>query len=204
MSPKPNEYLNSFLQIVKGERVAFESRAAAQRSHDLEPYLSLLPPLRILDLANGRLQPQYLLLTAEGHQVYGLDLVNHPPKALIDHVYQLARRIYKYHIPNKKWLKEDKLVCGDVGYLPFTNDSFDLVTSMAAFEHFLDVPRVVSELRRVIRPRGLGWIAIHPFTCPSGGHNITSTELPLVRIPPGVDALGLSAPAKASFQRSIE
>ena len=189
MSPTLKDYYISFSQLVTGERVAYETRAAAQRSQDIEPYLPLTTRLRILDLANGRLQPQYRLLKAAGHQVYGIDLVNHPPLTTLDHAYRLARWLYTFHIPkNHKESKPDRLVCGDVGYLPYPHEAFDLVTSIAAFEHFHDVPRVVDELKRVLRPGGFGWIGIHPFTCPSGGHNVTAAQLPIQKMPPGVDA----------------
>lgn len=46
------------------------------------------------------------------------------------------------------------LVGGNVGVLPFANSSFDLAISNAAFEHFLDVPAVLADLQRVLRPGG--------------------------------------------------
>jgi hypothetical protein len=101
MSPKFKDYYISFSQLLTGERVAFESRAAAQRSQDIEPYLPQSSPLRVLDLANGRLQPQYLLLKAAGHQVFGIDLVNHPPFTSLDHAYRLARWLYTSSIFRK-------------------------------------------------------------------------------------------------------
>ena len=79
-------------------------------------------------------------------------------------------------------------MCGDVARLPFKNESFDLITSVAAFEHFLDVPAVISEMERVLRPRGVAWVLIHLFSCPSGGHNVTFTQFPLRKLPRGVDA----------------
>jgi hypothetical protein len=39
----------------------------------------------------------------------------------------------------------------------------------------------------VLRPSGLLWVAIHLFTCPSGGHNLSFTEYPLRTMPPGVE-----------------
>ena len=80
------------------------------------------------------------------------------------------------------------LVCGNVTALPFGDESFDLVTSVAAFEHFLDVPRVIDELHRVVRSGGLVWACIHLFASPSGGHNVTLTEVPLRTLPRGIDA----------------
>jgi ubiquinone/menaquinone biosynthesis C-methylase UbiE len=75
-----------------------------------------------------------------------------------------------------------------VGNLPFPDNTFDLVTSVAAFEHFLEVPTVVAELERVLRPGGVVYARIHLFTCPSGGHNVRITEIPLRKLPRGVDA----------------
>jgi ubiquinone/menaquinone biosynthesis C-methylase UbiE len=79
------------------------------------------------------------------------------------------------------------LLCGDVNRLPFSNSVFDLVTSVAAFEHFLNVPAVVSEVARVLKPGGLVYARIHLFTCPSGGHNVRITEIPLLRLPMSVE-----------------
>jgi ubiquinone/menaquinone biosynthesis C-methylase UbiE len=81
----------------------------------------------------------------------------------------------------------DTLIQGDVHRLPFAPASFDLVTSVAAFEHFSDPRRVIAELGRVIRPGGMVWTSIHLFTSLSGGHNLSKTEIPLRRMPRGVE-----------------
>jgi SAM-dependent methyltransferase len=142
----------------------------------------------VLDLANGRLRPQYMLLKAAGHQVYGLDLANGAQSGWIDWAYRLARWLYarKLGLPMET-AAQQTLVCGDAGHLPFPDHSFDLVTSVAAFEHFLDVPAVVRELARVVRPGGLVWVRIHLFTSPSGGHNTRFTEIPLRTLPAGAE-----------------
>jgi ubiquinone/menaquinone biosynthesis C-methylase UbiE len=74
-----------------------------------------------------------------------------------------------------------------VSALPFPDKSFDLVTSVAAFEHFLDVPRVLEETHRVVTPGGLIWVLVHLFSSPSGGHNVRLSQVPLRKIPRGVD-----------------
>jgi hypothetical protein len=61
------------------------------------------------------------------------------------------------------------------------------VTSIAAFEHFLDVSAVIAELQRVLKPKGVAYVRIHPFTCPSGGHNVRITQIPLRSLPRSVD-----------------
>lgn len=83
---------------------------------------------------------------------------------------------------------DDTLICGDVSILPFRNMAFDVVTSVAAFEHFLDVPRVVREIHRVLRPGGFAWILVHLFSSLSGGHNVGLSQVPLRRLPHGVAA----------------
>jgi SAM-dependent methyltransferase len=187
MSPSLKDYLTSFNQLLKGERTRQESRIASKRHKDISKYLDLNSSLKILDLGNGRLRPQYYLLDASGHHVVGIDLVNGSYIRWDDRAYLLARWMFTRYIPNHSSLSSPpKLVCGDVAYLPFVDDYFDLITSVAAFEHFLDVPMVVSELQRVLRPGGIAWIGIHLFTSPSGGHNLSFTEIPLRTIPPGI------------------
>jgi SAM-dependent methyltransferase len=57
-------------------------------------------------------------------------------------------------------------------HLPLPDASIDLVVSHEVFEHVADVPAVLSELARVLRPDGRIYIYIHSFTSLSGGHHI--------------------------------
>ena len=189
MNAPLNEYLSYGRQLFGGFRVRTERDIARQRQLDTAPYLDQAHPLTILDLANGRLRPQYLLLKAAGHSVYGVDLLNRPTRDRGDYAYAVARRIFAWKLgvrPERR--SEQTLACASANQLAFHADSFDLVTSVAAFEHFLNVPQVVAELARVVRPGGLVWAAIHPFTALSGGHNVTLNEIPLRSMPPGADA----------------
>jgi SAM-dependent methyltransferase len=166
-----------------------EQNGSAIRARDLAPYLDLRQPQTILDVANGRLRPQYTILRRAGHRIYGIDYVNRPRHSGVDLAYGAARRIYNWRLGVRPIGDHPPtLICGDVGKLPFPSAFFDLVTSIAAFEHFLDVPAVVGELWRVLRPGGMAWIWIHIFTSPSGGHNLSFTEYPIQTLPPGVDA----------------
>ena len=188
MNPYLGEYPRYLWQLLSGFRARHEITLAQFRERDLSSYAEDGRRLRVLDLANGRLRPQYALLKARGHDVYGIDLVNRPRSSGSDIAYQAARRLYtwKLGLPNGV-VAPDLLVCGDVGELPFPSARFDLVTSIAAFEHFLDVPRVVAEIERILRPGGLVWVCIHLFSSPSGGHNVSFTEIPLRHLPTGVD-----------------
>jgi SAM-dependent methyltransferase len=189
MTPSLKDYAVSVWQLLAGQRTAAERHLAAERDRDVAPYLDVTGPLAVLDLANGRLRPQYALLAAAGHAVQGIDLCNRPGHGLSDLGYAAARGLYNLHIPRPAAHNPRAgLVCGNVASLPYFDNTFDLVTSIAAFEHFLDVPAALAELRRVLRPGGVAWIRIHPFTSLSGGHNVSLTEIPLAHLPPGVDA----------------
>ncbi len=175
--------------LLDGSRVEMETKAALQREVDLSLLLDFSQSLRVLDLANGNLAPQYTLLQAAGHEVYGIDLVNLAGSSWQDSAYRIAQWLYARHVPGKKgWRTPSSLVCGDVSRLPFPDGYFDLITSMSAFEHFLDVPSVVAEMVRILRPGGFAWVRIHPFSSLSGGHNLSLTEIPLRHLPPGVTA----------------
>lgn len=188
MGPSIHEYPVYLLQLLTGFRSKHEGMYASLRNQDTADTLGE-KSLQVLDLGNGRLRPQYALLKMAGHRVCGIDLTNRPSVSAMDFFYKLARRIYcwKSDVP-KEAISKGTLVCGDVATLPFRPRSFDLVTSIAAFEHFLDVPAVIGELARVVRLGGLVWVCVHPFTCPSGGHNVSFTQIPLRKIRRGTDA----------------
>jgi SAM-dependent methyltransferase len=188
MSPTINDYFISLKRLLNGHITRKESRAAQRRDSDVIDFINLKSSLKVLDLANGRLRPQYYLLKAAGHEVTGIDLINGSGSGWVDLGYRLARWLYKRQIPGYNKSKQpDSLVCGDVSRLPFASDYFDLVTSVAAFEHFLDVPAVVSEVKRVLRHDGIAWVGIHLFTSPSGGHTVGFTEIPMRSIPDGIE-----------------
>jgi SAM-dependent methyltransferase len=187
MPTDPLDYPRYFWHLLNGFRVRHEQSLAAFRADDVQPFLDLRQPRVILDLANGRLRPQYTLLRAAGHRVYGIDLINQPRRELTDASYVVARRLFAWRQGIRSQIANGPLVNGTVNELPFASNTFELITSIAAFEHFLDVPKVVTEMERVIRPGGIVWICIHLFTTLSGGHNVSLTQIPLQRVPRDVE-----------------
>ena len=180
------DYTRFGWQLVSGWRTKHERWIASLRESDLSILLNGRP-LEILDLANGQLQPQYKILLGQGHHVFGIDVVNRPNNDWRHRLYKVARRLYSRGLQPTYLTRQDALVCGDVSNLPFCEGRFDLVTSVAAFEHFLDVPSVLKEVHRVLRPGGFIWTLVHLFSSPSGGHNVNLSEVPLRNIPRGID-----------------
>ena len=160
---------------------------AKLRSDDTSDYLAHVKIPTILDLGNGRLRPQFTILKQAGHCVYGIDLANQPTNSIKSSLYVVARYLYNSKLSLHDATGKGGLLSGDVARLPLKREKFDLITSIAAFEHFLDVPAVISEMERVLKPRGVVWVLIHLFSCPSGGHNVTFTQFPLKKIPHSID-----------------
>lgn len=175
-------------QLISGFRYKHEQEISYLRERDILPLINFKSSLDILDLANGQLRPQITLLKQQNHNVYGIDLVNHPKISNNNNGYQIARWIFNSQVQiSKKQLSKIILLCGDAGKLPFANGSFDVITSVAAFEHFLEIPFVLEEASRVLRKGGIIWVLIHLFSSLSGGHNIKLMEIPLQTIPKGID-----------------
>ena len=186
MSAYFTDYPRYAWQLFSGFRANHEQYLAALRERDLGAWVDIGGSLDILDLANGRLRPQYALLKRNGYNVYGVDFANRPTMRWENWAYRAARWAYRKKLA-APMSADTTLICGDVGVLPFPEARFDAVTSIAAFEHFLDVPSVVAELHRVLRPGGVAWLCIHLFTAPSGGHNLSFAQLPLHSLPAGVE-----------------
>jgi len=78
------DYWITLWQLFTGERTKNERVVARKRCKDIEEHIAFSHLWRILDLANGRLRPQYYLLKADGHQVFGIDYVNTPQPILTE------------------------------------------------------------------------------------------------------------------------
>jgi SAM-dependent methyltransferase len=184
---KLKDYTHFGWQLITGSRMKHERWIANLRHTDISPYLKGKDPLAVLDLANGQLRPQYRILRAQGDRVYGIDMVNHSKGSWQDYAYTIARWLYGRELRSTYSICDDTLICGDVAILPFRDESFDLVTSVAAFEHFLELSEVLKEIHRTVRPGGLVWVLVHLFSSPSGGHNVSLSQVPLRTIPSGVE-----------------
>jgi hypothetical protein len=165
-------------QMFGGFRVRHEKEIFNTRESDIKGLFNS-QKLKVLDLANGWLRPQFSLMSNAGHDVTGVDFVN-APQGVKGLLHAFCRKLFRLQAGIGKIENENqKLLVARVEDLP---------SSVAAFEHFLEMPRVISELKRVCKPGGIVWTRIHLFTGLSGGHNVSLTQIPITKLPCGVDA----------------
>jgi ubiquinone/menaquinone biosynthesis C-methylase UbiE len=108
---------------------------------------NLPPGTRILDVGTGPgTIPIELAAAAPQVTIDGLDL----SPQMIGHATAAARAAGCYD--------RVTFVAADAGDMPFPDDSFDLIVSSMSQHHWSDVPAVVREIRRVLRPGGHAWI----------------------------------------------
>jgi len=181
------DYFRFLIDLISCRRQTAEFQMAERRWSDCKPYLAdLSGPLTILDVGSGKLRPQYTILRRQGHRVIGVDFANKAGLSVESILYIFARFLYNLGCPQKASQRfADELIAADVGDLPIPDGTFDLVTSVAAFEHFLEPAKVIAELKRVTKPGAVLWIAIHPFPSLSGGHNVSCRMGTLDSLPRG-------------------
>jgi SAM-dependent methyltransferase len=148
----------------------------------------------ILEIGCGQWRGNVALFSALGHQVIGID-PELPPLNAREYA-EIARQHGAQRVL-KTWLTEKclrprflarlekllgqslrgpapKLLRIGGESIPLPDNSVDAVISNNVFEHIADVAAVTKEIRRVLRPGGIVYLNIHPFTAFSGGHHLAT------------------------------
>ena len=114
MSTTNTDYLRYAWQMVNGFRTNGEKRIYAEREQDIVPYVDTSSALRVLDLGNGYLRPQYTLLKKAGYRVFGIDL-DQSTRMELDQCCLCCRSLALQVEARSTSLGVDQtLICGDV------------------------------------------------------------------------------------------
>lgn len=133
-------------------RLAFE-RAAA--TYDEAAALQSEVGDRMLErLDLVRLQPTRVLDLGAGTGEFSKALLKRYRKANVVAL-DIALNMLRHTQNRGGWLRKPACVCGDGEYLPFANDSFELIFSNLMLQWCMDLEPVFTELRRVLAPGGL-------------------------------------------------
>lgn len=65
----------------------------------------------------------------------------------------------------RRRLREDSIVEGSCGKIPFSSDVFDAVTALDVLEHIADDKQAAAELVRVLKPKGAIVITVPAMMC---------------------------------------
>lgn len=101
---------------------------------------------RVLEIGYG-MGTDHLALTRKGARAVGVDLT--PRSAAVTrHRFQL------YGL-------DAKVMVADAERLPFADATFDVVYSFGVVHHSPDTPKIIREVRRVLKPGGTCWISVY-------------------------------------------
>ena len=135
-------------------------RQSAVMGHDMTQAIveaaHVQPGMRVLDIACGTGEPAISLaaLLAGDGEVVGVDISPEPLKIAEERATQrgLSNAIFQQ---------------ADAHALPFPDNSFDCITSRLGIMFFADLPRALSEMRRVLKPEGRAILLVWgPFEQP--------------------------------------
>jgi demethylmenaquinone methyltransferase/2-methoxy-6-polyprenyl-1,4-benzoquinol methylase len=138
------EMSSHYEDVVDGELSFFWGWSYQSFLEELVKHTTVKPNQKVLDIATGTSVIPRKLLEQDipGIQITGLDITESMLR-------QGKRKILAAS-------KQDliRLVCGDAMALPCADHSFDVVVSGLA-SHHMDIPLMLTEMKRVLKPGGL-------------------------------------------------
>jgi SAM-dependent methyltransferase len=122
----------------------------------------------VLNVGCGEMLTDFGLLRLGPRNVVGMDVVPRPA----DHLEQAAAKLRANGIAiSAADIEKLSFIQYDGENFPFPDQHFDVVFSWSAFEHVANVPRVLAEIHRVLKPEGRAFIQVYPwFHCLHGSH----------------------------------
>jgi SAM-dependent methyltransferase len=136
--------------------------------------------LHVLNVGCGEMLTDFGLLHLNIRSIVGLDVHEHAD----DHLQTTAATLEEGGFPvPADYRSRLSYQCYDGENFPFPDETFDMVFSWSAFEHINNVPRVLSEIRRVLKQPGKAFIQVFPwYHCRYGNHLIDFIDEPFFHL----------------------
>ena len=128
-----------------------------------------LTGLAVLDVGCGDMVADLGLLSLGVKHIQGLDVVPgwDPIEAAVEQVQQAG-----FPVP-PDYCSRLSYTAYEGSRFPFPDNHFDFVFSWSAFEHIPDVPGVLNEIRRVVKPFGQVFLQVYPWFHTLPGSHLT-------------------------------
>lgn len=187
--------LQSFLGRDMRWKARYQYEQLQMMLNALESRTGPIKGKRILDIGCGKFYPFTLLFNSLGGKVTGIDMLyvaaneslvwkyksilkRNGLRSLTEELlYKLSFKERAYYQALKQVsafpLTTEGITFGQMSAedMSFPDETFDIVVSVATFEHIADMLRAVSELSRVMKRGAIAYVDINLFTSPSGGHH---------------------------------
>lgn len=198
--------LQSFLGRDMRHKARFQYTQFQTMLNALEPRVGPIKEKAILDIGCGKFYPFTLLFASLGNKVTGIDILyiganesslrkycsilrcNGFRSLMEELLYKLSFKERAYYQALEEAsglpLTTERITFEQIGAenMGFPDETFDIVVSVATFEHLAKVPQAVSELSRIMKAGAIAYIDINLFASPSGGHHFN--WLNTAKVPP--------------------
>ena len=189
--------LTKMSRLDHSERIEFWAELAGKVKGFVSEHSSAAGPLRVLDLGCGCPYWASVTFHSWGWDVTGVDVEDVRPRcsylglARSFGLKHALKRFAKDRLVHPKMYDQLTKALGvkvnpkamdirqiDGKRLPFDDNTLDLVFSHVVLEHVQDVPALLDDVRRVLKPGGLTFQTIHLFPSISGGHTSSWVDSP--------------------------
>lgn len=109
--------------------------------------------------------------TSGGHSLFAFERLGFDVVGL-DNAYDglMATPVIHNHLARRLGSKAQFVFADATTRTPFDAASFDVVYSVSVLEHVRDVPAMLREMRRLLKPDGIMIHSYNPYFCVNGGH----------------------------------
>lgn len=125
---------------------------------------------KVLNVGCGEMLADFGLLRLRPTSITGLDIAPHPA----NHIEQVAEKLSRHGLhPEPGYAETLSYVSYDGEQFPFEDETFDVIFSWSSFEHITNVPKVLLEIRRVMKPHSKAFIQVYPWYRHFHGSHLT-------------------------------